>query len=310
MGVNDIAFPHMGIYLENVPKNITIFGFSIAFYGMIIALGMILGILLAAKIAKKYGYDENIIWDFAIYGIVFGVIGARIYYVIFSWDLYKDNLLSIFNLRQGGMAVYGSVIAAFVTLAIYVRIKKIHYLTMADICVPGLALGQAVGRWGNFFNREVFGEYTDNIFAMQLPTQAVRAGDISASIEAHMTAGSNVIQVHPTFLYECLWNLALVALMLVLWQYKKFEGEISLAYLGGYGLGRAWIEGIRTDTLFIPGTTLAVSQVLAIILFVFSIVVAAFAFAKVKKKKGETVLIKDLKMDESGAEEASLSKEE
>lgn len=272
MDLMDISFPNMGIYLENVPKSFTIFGFEIALYGVIIGTGVLAGILIAAWQAKRTGQDSDLYWDFAIYAVIFSIIGARLYYVIFEWDLYKDDLLSIFNLRQGGLAIYGGVIAAFTTLFIYAKVKKQNAFLMADTGVIGLILGQVIGRWGNFTNREVFGEYTNNIFAMRLPIQAVRAADISESIAAHITEGVNYIQVHPTFLYESLWNLCLLILALVYWKHKKFEGEIALLYLGGYGLGRAWIEGIRTDQLFIPGTQLPVSQVLAVILFVGAVI--------------------------------------
>lgn len=268
MGNMDIAFPHLGIYLKDVPKSFTVFGFPIALYGVIIALGVLAGVLLAAKVAKLENMDPDMIWDFAIYAIIFSIIGARIYYVVFRWDAYKDNFVEVFNLRNGGLAIYGAVIAAFLTLWVYCRIKKQSFLQIADACVPGLVLGQVIGRWGNFTNREVFGEYTDSLLAMRLPTQMVRAGDISETIASHMTEGTNYIQVHPTFLYESLWNLTLLIIMLLYRKHKKFEGEQWLLYLGGYGLGRAWIEGIRTDTLFIPHTTIAVSQVLAVILFV------------------------------------------
>ena len=268
MGNMDIAFPNLGIYLRDVPKSFSVFGFTIALYGVIIAIGVLGGVLLAAHVAKLEGLDADLIWDFAIYAIIFSIIGARIYYVVFSWDAYKDNLLDVFNLRNGGLAIYGAVIAAFLTLWIYCRRKKQSFLQIADICVPGLVLGQIIGRWGNFTNREVFGEYTDNLLAMRLPAQMVRTADISETIAAHMAEGTNYIQVHPTFLYESLWNLALLCIMLVYRKHKKFEGEQWLVYLGGYGLGRAWIEGIRTDTLFIPHTTVAVSQVLAAALFV------------------------------------------
>lgn len=268
MDVSDIAFPHLGIYLENVPRGFNIFGFRVAFYGVIIGFGILCGILMAAYIAKKESTDPDLIWDFAIYAIVFSIIGARIYYVIFEWDVYKDDLLSVFNIRKGGLAIYGAVIAAFTTLWVYCRVKKQSFLKIADICVPGLVLGQIIGRWGNFMNREVFGEYTDNLLAMRLPVDAVRSSDISESIARNMVEGTNYIQVHPTFLYEGMWNLALLVLMFLYRRHKKFQGEMWLLYLGGYGLGRAWIEGIRTDTLFIPHTTIAVSQVLAIVLFV------------------------------------------
>lgn len=284
----DIAFPNLGIYLKNVPKSFSIFGFEIALYGVIIGIGVLCGVLLAARVAKKEKLDADVIWDFAIYAIIFSIIGARIYYVIFSWDMYKDNLLAVFNLRGGGLAIYGGVIAAFITLWVYCRVKKLSFLQLADICVPGLVLGQVIGRWGNFTNREVFGEYTDSLLAMRLPVEMVRSSDISESIAAHMIEGTNYIQVHPTFLYESLWNLALLCIMLLYRQHKRFEGEQWLLYLGGYGLGRAWIEGIRTDTLFIPHTTIAVSQLLAVVLFVAALAADVLIRMYLRKKSGRT----------------------
>ncbi len=285
MGSMDIAFPNLGIYLKNVPKSFSVFGFPIAFYGVIIAVGVLAGVLLAAHVARLEGLDPDLIWDFAIYAIIFSILGARVYYVIFSWDRYRDNLLGIFNLRNGGLAIYGAVIAAFLTLWVYCARKKQSFLQLADICVPGLVLGQVIGRWGNFTNREVFGEYTDSLLAMRLPVQMVRAEDISETIAAHMAEGTNYIQVHPTFLYESLWNLALLLLLLLYRKHKKFEGEQWLLYLGGYGLGRAWIEGIRTDTLFIPHTTIAVSQVLAAVLFVVALAADLFFRYRLRKKE-------------------------
>lgn len=285
MDLMDIAFPHMGIYLRNVPKSFSIFGFEIAFYGVIIGLGVLAGILMAAKWAKVTGQDPDVYWDFAIYAVIFSIIGARVYYVVFQWDHYKNDLLSIFNLRQGGLAIYGGVIAAFTTLFIYAKCKKQNALRMADTGVLGLILGQMIGRWGNFTNREVFGEYTDNFLAMRLPIEAVRQGDISEALAAHIVEGTNYIQVHPTFLYESLWNLGILIIMLVYYKHKKFEGEVALLYLGGYGLGRAWIEGIRTDQLFIPGTRVPVSQVLALILFVGALITDLVIRFRIKKKE-------------------------
>lgn len=265
MNETDIAFPNLGLYLSNVPKSFNVFGLDIAMYGVLIGLGVLSGVFMAEYVAKKEKVNTDIIWDFVIYAVVFSIIGARIYYVIFEWDMYKNNLLEIFNLRNGGLAIYGAVIAAFTTLYVYCRVKKQSFLQLVDICVPGLALGQAIGRWGNFTNREVFGGYTENILAMRLPIAAVRSRDISAEVAAHIMDGVNYIQVHPTFLYECLWNLLLVGLMLLYRSHKKFEGEIWLLYLGGYGLGRFWIEGIRTDQLYLMGTKVPVSQVIAIV---------------------------------------------
>lgn len=287
MDLMDIAFPNLGIYLRNFPKSFHIFGFEIALYGVIIGLGVLAGILMAAKWAKATGQDPDVYWDFSIYAVIFSIIGARIYYVVFEWEHYKDDLLSILNLRQGGLAIYGGVIAAFTTLFIYAKIKKQNALRMADTGVLGLILGQAVGRWGNFTNREVFGGYTDNLLAMRLPIDAVRPGDISPDLAAHIEEGVNYIQVHPTFLYESLWNLGVLLLMLLYYKHKKFEGEIALFYLGGYGLGRAWIEGIRTDQLFIPGTQVPVSQVLAVMLFVGSLAADIAIRFYLKKKKNK-----------------------
>ena len=263
MNAGDIAFPHLGIYLHNVPKGFDIFGFQIAFYGVIIGFGVLCGVLMAAHVARRENMDPDVIWDFAIYAIIFSIIGARLYYVVFRWEVYRDNLPEVFNLRNGGLAIYGAVIAAFLTLFVYTRVKKQSFLQMVDVCVPGLILGQAIGRWGNFMNREVFGGYTDNLVAMRLPIDAVRSRDITESVAMHIAEGANYIQVHPTFLYESLWNLLVLLLMLLYRKHKKFRGEIWLLYLGGYGLGRFWIEGIRTDQLYLTGTTIPVSQLLA-----------------------------------------------
>ena len=286
MGAKDIAFPHLGLYLENIPKSFSVFGFEIALYGVVISIGVVLGILMAVHISKKEKMDPDIIWDFAIYAIIFSIIGARLYYVAFSWDLYKDNLLSIFNTRMGGMAIYGAVIGAFATLFIYCGIKKLSPYQIGDCGVYGLVLGQIIGRWGNVFNREVFGRYTDSLFAMRLPVDAVRPWDIASSHLEGMAAMGNVnfIQVHPTFLYEGVWNLALLTGMLWYWKRKKYHGQMCLMYLGGYGIGRFIIEGIRTDRLLIPGTGIAVSQLLGIVMFIFAAVLNLVIRLRLKRK--------------------------
>ena len=288
MNSADIAFPNIGLYLENVPKSFSVFGFQIALYGVMIGLGVLSGVLMAAHVAKREKKDPDIVWDFILYALIFSIIGARIYYVIFEWDMYKNNLLEILNLRHGGLAIYGAVIAAFITLYVYCRIKKISCLQLGDICMPGLVLGQVIGRWGNFLNREVFGEYTDSLLAMRLPIEAVRSRDISANVAAHILDGTNYIQVHPTFLYEGLWNLALMGLMLLYRKHKKFDGEICLLYLGDYGLGRFWIEGIRTDQLYLAGTTIPVSQLLALIFVVISAAADLVIRYRLKKNDGKT----------------------
>lgn len=291
MNAGDIAFPNLGIYLENVPTSFHIFGFEVYFYGLIIGIGVIAGILTAVYVAKISGQDTELYWDFALYAVIFSILGARIYYVLFSWSEFRENPLRIINFRQGGLAIYGAVIAAFITLFIYAKVKKQNALLMGDTAIAGLILGQAIGRWGNFMNREVFGEYYNGLFSMQLPIAAVRdAGDITANIAAHIPEGANYINVHPTFLYESLWNL-LVFLLILLWRkHKKFNGELCLLYFAGYGLGRFIIEGIRTDTLFLPGTTVPVSQVLSLLMVVFAVVTDVLVRLKMRKPSTEAVM--------------------
>ncbi|MBP3217040.1 MAG: prolipoprotein diacylglyceryl transferase [Lachnospiraceae bacterium] len=272
MDLMDIAFPHLGIYLRNVPKSFTVFGFTIALYGVIIAASMLLGIVMAAHMGKKTGQNPDDYWDISLWIIISAIAGARIYYVIFFWDSYKNNLLEIFNLRGGGLAIYGGIILSVITIFVYCRIKKKNAFLMLDTTSFGLVLGQITGRWGNFFNREVFGEYTDSLLAMRIPAAMVRERDISPLIAEHMTEGINYIQVHPTFLYESLWNCGVLLLMLLFYKKKCFDGEVLLLYLTAYGIGRAWIEYIRTDQLYITGTKVPVSMVLGIAMAVGSVV--------------------------------------
>lgn len=283
LGTN-IRFPNLGIEFANVGSGIDVFGFHIAYYGMIIGLGMLLGWLISTLVAKKTDQDPEFYLDFALIAIIVSVISARLYYVIFAFDEFEDNILSILNLRTGGLAIYGGIIGAVITAIVYCKIKKYPFWLLADTGCVGLITGQLIGRWGNFFNREAFGKYTDGLFAMQLDLRDV-AFDYRAPLDYLQTKydgkpdalerileirnnpimieGIEYIQVHPTFLYESLWNLGLLIMLLLYTKHKKFDGEIMLLYLMGYGLGRVWIEGLRTDQLFLWGTPMAVSQLLS-----------------------------------------------
>ncbi len=281
-----IDFPNIGIHLKSVGDHITVFGFEIAYYGIIIEIGILTGILIAALEARRTKQNPEDYYDLAIYAVIFAIIGARIYYVIFSWDMYKDNLLSIFNIREGGLAIYGGVIAAVITVFVFAHVKHLSAPLLLDTAGLGLVAGQMIGRWGNFFNREAFGGYTDNLFAMQLPLDAVYSWDVTPEMMENLRTAGGVqyIQVHPTFLYESLWNLMVLVLLAVYTKRKKFDGEVFCLYLLGYGLGRAWIEGLRTDQLWIPGTEIPVSQVLAVVL-----VVVSAAIITVKRRKAKIV---------------------
>lgn len=268
----NINFPNLHIYLEDVGKTIMIGDFAIAYYGIIIACGMIGGVALAATIAKLSGQNPDDYFDMALYAIIFAVLGARVYYVIFNWDYYSQDFTRILNFREGGLAIYGGIIAAIITVYILTRRKKLDFGLVADTAGPALILGQCVGRWGNFFNREAFGGYTDNLFAMQLPVSAVRKNEITEELWAHaeMIDGITYIQVHPTFLYESLWNFALMISLLIYWKHRKFNGEVFLLYIFGYGVGRFWIESLRTDQLILPIVEVPVSMVVAAVMVVGS----------------------------------------
>ena len=261
----EINFPNLGIYLDHVGKSISIFGFSIAYYGIVIVTGMMIAIWIAQREAKRTGQNPEQYLDLAMIGIAAGILGARIYYVIFAWDYYKDDLLSIFNIRQGGLAIYGGIIGACIAVVIYSRKKKQNFSLLMDTASMSIVFGKIMGRWGNFFNREAFGDYTNNLFAMQLPVSAVRANEITQKMWDHVVTvnGVEYIQVHPTFLYESLWNVGVLLFLFWFRKRKKFNGEVFLMYLIGYGLGRIWIEGLRTDQLLLPVVGLPVSQLLS-----------------------------------------------
>lgn len=285
----NINFPNLHIYLEHVGKEIMIGNFSIAYYGITIAVAMLCGIGIAYVVAQKTGQNAEEYIDLAMIAIVCSLIGARIYYVVFRWEYYKDDWLSIFNVRQGGLAIYGGVIAAILTVFLYSKVKKLSFGQLCDTAGLGLVLGQVIGRWGNFFNREAFGDYSDGLLAMQIPVSAVRSSEITDTLWEHTVVmdGVTYIQVHPTFLYESLWNLCLLCLLLFLFKYRKFQGEIFLLYLFGYGLGRFWIEGLRTDQLLLPGIGYPVSRALAAVLVIVSLVWVIVGRKRYQKEEKE-----------------------
>ncbi len=304
---SSIIFPHLGIEFTNVGTGFSVFGYHVAYYGVVIGIGMLVGWLIAEGVARRTGQNSELYLDFALIAIISAVIGARVYYVAFAWEEFSARPLSVFNLRTGGLAIYGGIIAAVIAAVIFSKVKKFSFWQLADTSCLGLVAGQMIGRWGNFFNREAFGKYTDGLFAMQISRSAVSnvyhdsvsvarlqelyAGKPEAlnrilEIRNHIVNvnGMEYIQVHPTFLYESLWNLCLLVILLLYTKHKRFHGEVMLFYLMGYGLGRVWIEGLRTDQLFLWGTPIAVSQMLSAMIIIFAVGIWIYKKKTVKVK--------------------------
>lgn len=278
----DIWFPNLGIAFDSVDnvaiENLFGLGFDIYWYGILIATGVLLGLFMAQYEAKRTGQKPDIYSDYLLWAIAFCVIGARFYYVIFKWDDFKDNLWDIFAVRNGGLAIYGGVIAAVIVSIVYTKIKKINIFKFLDTAVFGLVVGQIIGRWGNFLNREAFGGYTESFFAMRYKVDQIKetSQDVLNNLKQVKIEGTeqiiNYVQVHPTFFYESVWNFGLFIIMNLYKRHKKFEGEMVAIYFAGYGIGRFWIEALRTDQLTIGNTGIAVSQALSLFLVVMAVI--------------------------------------
>lgn len=287
MSIDTILFQKLHIVFPHVGQSISVFGFEIAYYGMVIALGMIVAGAFVLYDAKRKGQNQDDYMDLVIWAIVAGVLGARAYYVIFSWDEYKDNLINILKFRQGGLAIYGGIIGGIIAGIIFCKVKKLKFFDVADTACLGILIGQIFGRWGNFFNREAFGGYSDGLLSMQIPIDAVRdSSDITSEMLQHIVEldGISFISVHPTFLYESLWNIGVFLFLFFLRRKRAFYGEIWFFYLALYGIGRMWIESLRTDQLKIMGTDIAVSQMLSAVLVIISLIYLIYHFYKIKDK--------------------------
>lgn len=249
-----ISFPFLGLEM-NPPASINLFGREVYFYGIIIALGFILAMFYCAKNTKRFGLVEDDVYDLMIFLLPAVILGARLYYVAFSVEDYLSDPLSIFAVWEGGLAIYGGVIAGVITVCLVARHKKIPVGAMLDCAVYGLLIGQIIGRWGNFMNREAFGAETEIFCRMGLTAP-----------------DGTTIFVHPTFLYESLWNLVLFTALVIFQRrgHRRYDGQCLLLYFFFYGLGRLWIEGLRTDSLYIGSTGIRVSQLLSLGLIIVS----------------------------------------
>ncbi len=277
----DVWFPYLNLKIKNLPRiAFRLFGLDIYFYGIIIGLAIIFGMIVVIYKAKKSYQNEDEYIDFIFWAIIFGIIGARIYYVLFSWDSYKFDLKKIFFIRQGGIAIYGAIIAAGLTAIFYCKKRNLDLKVFCDTCTYGLLTGQIIGRWGNFFNREAFGRETNNFFAMRYLASKV---NFYGGIKPMIIDNFKYIQVHPTFLYESVWNLLILILLIWYEERKKFDGEIFLIYLFFYAAGRFFIEGLRVDKLLL--FSVPISQMVSVIIFIFAgiILIKKYFFADDKK---------------------------
>lgn len=261
--MDKIAFPNLGLEFMVNKIAFSIFGVDIAWYAVIITIGIIVAMIISYRNAKSIGLDTERFMDMFFYMIVFGVIGARIYYVIFNFGLYKDNLLSILNIRQGGIAIYGAVLFGALTVFIYTKIKKQNFLDFTDCIVPGLAIAQGIGRWGNFVNQEAYGYETNSLFGMSI------------------NEGGRIITVHPTFLYESVLNIFVFIVLIIFFnKYRKNSGEVTCIYGILYGIGRFFIEGMRSDSLYLG--SFRVSQIVSLVFVVIGI--GLFIYLRFNKK--------------------------
>lgn len=264
---NIVKFPALNLEFKIRRIAFSLFNIDIYWYAIIIACGILLAFIYCSKEAKRQGMDNELFIDILLWGIPSGVIGGRLYYVIFKWEYYSKNLGEIFAIRDGGLAIYGAIIFAVLAVYIYTKKNKISTLKVFDIGAIGLLIGQAVGRWGNFFNQEAFGGNTSLLWGMT-------SEKICAYLEMLKNKGINVdptLPVHPTFLYESLWNLAGVIIFNYLIKRKKFDGQIFFLYIIWYGFGRMLIEGLRTDSLYFLG--FRISQIIGVLSVIFGTLV-------------------------------------
>jgi phosphatidylglycerol:prolipoprotein diacylglycerol transferase len=251
----EISFPSLGLSFNPSRVAFSIGSKDFYWYGVIIAVGFLLAVWYALRRCRQFGITQDNLIDMLICAVPTAVVCARAYYCIFEWDLYKSDPIRVLYIWEGGLAIYGGIIGSVLALTIYTRVKKIKTSAMLDIGGLGLLIGQSIGRWGNFINREAHGGVTDTFLRMGLTDSA-----------------GNTTYVHPTFLYESLWNALGLLILHFLSKRRKYDGQIFVMYLGWYGLGRVFIEGLRTDSLYLMGTNLRISQLVAGLCVVFAVV--------------------------------------
>lgn len=309
---NQIVFPRLGIDINLDSTAFTLFGIDIQWYGILITLGMVLAMIYAFRRMPSYGISPDRAIDGVLAGIIGAIIGARAYYVILEWDNYAGDWKSIFNLRQGGLAIYGGLIGALLVGCTVAKLRKVRLLPLLDLVGTGFLLGQGIGRWGNFFNQEAFGKNTDNIFGMsggQIQSwiqNSYPSSNFYENFEATMDAFQTV---HPCFLYESVWCLiGFFVLAVVSKKWRKFDGQIFLMYIGWYGLGRFFIEGLRVDSLVIGNVR--ISQVVAAMCVIISLILLIVQGNRVRRLGDDYKLYKDTEESKQLLAESFKAKKE
>ena len=287
---NIVTFPGLGLEFHLDRVAFSLFGHPVYWYGVIIGCGFLLAVLLCCRWAPRFGVNSDQIMDLLIFAVPLSVVGLRVYYVLFYLDLYREadgslNWGAIFRITDGGLAIYGGIIAAALTLIVFCRIRKISFFSFADLGIHGLLIGQCIGRWGNFMNVEAYGGTTTlpwRMCADSIAAEMLTKGYVDQ--EGYEAILSGALGVHPTFFYESAWNF--VGLILVYFlgkKWRRYDGECFLFYLAWYGLGRAWIEGLRTDSLYLfVGSSIRVSQLLAAVSAVAAGVVLVWMLRRAK----------------------------
>lgn len=288
---NTVSFPGLGLDFEVNRVAFSIGDLPVYWYGILIALGFILAILYVSRRAKEFGVDADRMLDVILGGAIGGIVGARAYYVILQWDYYGQNLSQIFNTRSGGMAIYGGLIGGVLIGLLMCKIRRVKFMPALDLVVGGFLIGQGIGRWGNFVNIEAFGANTSLPWGMSSSVITDYLTQHEAELEAIGMDIDPNMPVHPTFLYESLWCLLGFAFIAWYTRRRKFDGELTLLYMMWYGAGRAVIEGLRTDSLMIPGTSLRASQVLAAAMVVVAAIIWIVKTSKVKKAGGRQLFV-------------------
>lgn len=307
-----IRFDGLGINLGYVPKSIQIMGWEISILGILLSIGMLLGILFIVLEAKRRNQDQDVFLGAILMAGIGAILGGRVFYAGFNWNLFKSNPITVLNLRNGGMVLYGALFGGILFVFLYCSLRKISFGEVADTMIFGVLLVQIFTRLGDFFNRESFGTYTESVVAMRLPLASVRSGEVLSAVRENLLTidGVSWIQVHPAFLYEMLWCIVIFLVLLVLRRKKKFSGEIYMRYMAAYGFERFFVEWIRTDQLWIPSTTLPINMIISAVLFLF-FSLAIRVSGSMAKKRTEAANRRKKELEEvKAAEEAAKAEEE